>query len=994
MKKYYTILCLALASLTQMHAQAPQGFNYQATVRDGSGELIVNTNVYFKFNIIQGSQTALPIFTETHYVPTDDLGQVNLVIGQGTANTGTFSELDWSLGSYYLGIELDIGDGYVAMGTTQLLSVPYALYSETSGNASPITSVIPDGTNDGDILKWDSEDQSWKAFENDIFLSDLEIISYEPNVFSTYVDVGGQIISDGGNSIISKGVVWSLTPNPTIENDNKIVYGSGYGNFSVRIDDLTPLTSYHYRSYVTSTAGTAYGQVYTFTTLDILPDISTTPVSNITVNSAISGVIIDENLGTEIINSGIIWQPNHNDNFTYDNNVSSKEGLSNNLTMTNLERGTLYYVKSYAQNNLGYSYGQELSFETLSELASVLTFNPTSSSGWIQAGGLISDNGGTTIENKGVIIGLEEDLSIDNNLSIYYDCSNNDCNNNEFQTTFEGIINPNTLYYVRAFASNVNGTSYGESISVLTGPGAPSLTTINEDKLTERSYVINGVIDSNGGSEITEYGFLYSRIDNNLSFSNGQGTIDSNIVGSQNFLGEFSLTLDQLIPNSTYYFRSYAKNDIGTSYGEIKNFNTDDIDYFDIISPNINSVWTPGQTYNIIWETNFSGRVFIDFYQNNEYSLEISNSVNSNPTSTTYEWAMSTQTQYSLENKIIITSFDTAEILSESETFSLNKIFSLTSPTVGDVITDDNITLSWETNYITTLKIELYKGSQFIKLLSDSIDSSNGEFSINLSNDNLVAGDNYRFKISDSSNNEFLLFSELFQVESKFGQFTDSRDGNVYSTVVIGNQTWMTEDLKYEGGNFKITYDGSVTYRLSGGEWQNTDCDWYNYPTGPSGYENRCWGIATTQPEYVPDGWRIPTEEDWRELESFLGMDESDLFRTDTYLYPGIEYRLSGEVGKKLKSTEWNGDDDFGFNLLPRRSWENNTNYTIYLTNESTLANNGNSQVLRFFDDSDGNVRTLTYANGESYRITNYTPGITNDGNTNFFYHVRLIRDD
>jgi len=59
--------------------------------------------------------------------PTDDLGQVNLVIGQGTANTGTFSELDWSLGSYYLGIELDTGNGYVAMGTTQLLSVPYAL---------------------------------------------------------------------------------------------------------------------------------------------------------------------------------------------------------------------------------------------------------------------------------------------------------------------------------------------------------------------------------------------------------------------------------------------------------------------------------------------------------------------------------------------------------------------------------------------------------------------------------------------------------------------------------------------------------------------------------------------------------------------------------------------------------------------------------------------------------------------------------------------------
>ena len=139
MKKFYAILSLAIASLTQLQAQAPQGFNYQGTVRNSAGDLILNTNVYFKFNVIQGSQTAVPIFTETHYVPTDDLGQVNLVIGQGAATIGAFSELDWSLGSYYLGIELDTGSGYVAMGTTQLLSVPYALYAENSGNSTPTT---------------------------------------------------------------------------------------------------------------------------------------------------------------------------------------------------------------------------------------------------------------------------------------------------------------------------------------------------------------------------------------------------------------------------------------------------------------------------------------------------------------------------------------------------------------------------------------------------------------------------------------------------------------------------------------------------------------------------------------------------------------------------------------------------------------------------------------------------------------------------------------
>jgi uncharacterized protein (TIGR02145 family) len=139
MKKFYIFLCLAIASLTQLQAQTPQGFNYQATVRNSAGDLVVNSNVYFKFNVIQGSQTAVPVFVETHYVPTDDLGQVTLIIGEGTANTGVFSEIDWSLGSYNLGIELSINgpNDYVAMGTTQLLSVPYALYAANSGNATP-----------------------------------------------------------------------------------------------------------------------------------------------------------------------------------------------------------------------------------------------------------------------------------------------------------------------------------------------------------------------------------------------------------------------------------------------------------------------------------------------------------------------------------------------------------------------------------------------------------------------------------------------------------------------------------------------------------------------------------------------------------------------------------------------------------------------------------------------------------------------------------------
>ena len=137
MKKLFTLLAFFITIMTL--AQAPQGFNYQATVRNSSGALITNQNVLFKFNIMLNSQTSLPIYSETHQAPTDDLGQVNLVIGTGTPTTGIFSSINWANGTYYLGIELNTGAGYVAMGTTQLLSVPYALYANSAGNSQVAT---------------------------------------------------------------------------------------------------------------------------------------------------------------------------------------------------------------------------------------------------------------------------------------------------------------------------------------------------------------------------------------------------------------------------------------------------------------------------------------------------------------------------------------------------------------------------------------------------------------------------------------------------------------------------------------------------------------------------------------------------------------------------------------------------------------------------------------------------------------------------------------
>jgi hypothetical protein len=138
MKKIFTLLVL-IATIA-INAQAPQGFNYQATVRNSAGALLLNQIVLVKFNVLQNSSTGTIVYSETQTATTDDLGHIALVVGEGTANVGTFSTINWGSGSYYLGIEFNTGTGYVAMGTTQLLSVPYALYAEKSGaSATPGT---------------------------------------------------------------------------------------------------------------------------------------------------------------------------------------------------------------------------------------------------------------------------------------------------------------------------------------------------------------------------------------------------------------------------------------------------------------------------------------------------------------------------------------------------------------------------------------------------------------------------------------------------------------------------------------------------------------------------------------------------------------------------------------------------------------------------------------------------------------------------------------
>ncbi len=121
---------------TGIFGQAPEGFKYQAVVRDLSGQPVISQNVSFRFGILAGSPYGILVYQEKHNVLTDQLGMVSLIIGNGFDINGSFKDIDWGANSHFLKMELDIsgGSSYVDMGTNQLLSVPYALYAKTAAN--------------------------------------------------------------------------------------------------------------------------------------------------------------------------------------------------------------------------------------------------------------------------------------------------------------------------------------------------------------------------------------------------------------------------------------------------------------------------------------------------------------------------------------------------------------------------------------------------------------------------------------------------------------------------------------------------------------------------------------------------------------------------------------------------------------------------------------------------------------------------------------------
>lgn len=137
MKIQTTLFSLFLSGM--LFAQAPQQMSYQAVIRDNTDNLVTNQSVGVQISILQGSISGASVYTETHTGLTNTNGLLSLSIGTGTVVSGSFAGINWSNGPYFIKTETDPtgGTNYTITGTSQLMSVPYALYAENSGSSIP-----------------------------------------------------------------------------------------------------------------------------------------------------------------------------------------------------------------------------------------------------------------------------------------------------------------------------------------------------------------------------------------------------------------------------------------------------------------------------------------------------------------------------------------------------------------------------------------------------------------------------------------------------------------------------------------------------------------------------------------------------------------------------------------------------------------------------------------------------------------------------------------
>jgi uncharacterized protein (TIGR02145 family) len=381
------------------------------------------------------------------------------------------------------------------------------------------------------------------------------------NITINTATTGGDISSNGGAEVISRGVCWGTASQPVLSGSHTSD-SKGNGLFSSNITGLTPGTIYYVRAYATNVAGTAYGNEITFSTIALaLPELTTISVTGVTSSSAVSGGNITLDGGAAVTLRGICWavavNPTINDTKT--SNGSGTGSFTANIT--GLTPGSSYHVRAYATNSVGTAYGNDLPFtaSAVTPTLSTATIFPITRTTAV-SGGNITNNGGASVTARGVC------WSTSSGPLATGSHTTDGTGNGVFTSNIEGL-NPGTIYYVRAYATNTAGTSYGNELWFTTDPvTAPTLTTTAITGVTLTAAGSGGNVTNDNGGTVTTKGVCWN--------TTGNPTVSDAKTTDGNGTGSFTSNIGGLTNSTIYYVRAYATNSAGTGYGSQIRFST------------------------------------------------------------------------------------------------------------------------------------------------------------------------------------------------------------------------------------------------------------------------------------------------------------------------------------------------------------------------------------------------------------------------------------
>ena len=394
-------------------------------------------------------------------------------------------------------------------------------------------------------------------------------------ITSNSATCGGNVTSNGGGKVTARGICWSTSQNPTIE-DNKTNDGSGTGSFTSQIQNLVPNTQYYVRAYATNEAGTAYGEEKSFTTQKkaaTLPDVLKTTVSNVTSNTVVLGSSVFSDGGGTVSARGFCWSSTTETptvtNSSYTTNGSGLGSFS--ADVTGLKASTQYYVRAYATNEAGTAYSEMLSFYTSVEeqpeivLPTVTTSDVTDiTSNSATCGGNVTSDGNGTVTARGIC------WSISQNPTIEDDKTNDGGGTGSFASQILNLV-PNTQYYVRAYATNEKGTVYGELKSFVTLLGDE-----DENLGTNQTFNVNGVSFTMIAVEGGTFQMGATSEQGSDAYS-GESPIHS-VTLSSYYIGETEVTQElweSVMGNNPSYYSGYPQRPVeSVSWNDCQEFIT------------------------------------------------------------------------------------------------------------------------------------------------------------------------------------------------------------------------------------------------------------------------------------------------------------------------------------------------------------------------------------------------------------------------------------